>query len=387
MSRSRSSLTLSVVLTALASGAVPACRERANSPVADAASDGVNEARSALSLDIAVTGCAALEAFDGIGTRCSGRAPLELSFSPVGSPEFTRFLWRFGDGTPVVSERAPVHRYALPGAYEVTLIGAGDVGNISSNRPVLIMVEPVGVGGPCDVDAQCGGALRCACMPGSGCPPAFVRGMCTTGCDTAACASGAVCAMLGFGSASNQGGSASDGSAPVRFASCLGGCQTSADCATGFVCQTLPAGGTQTTMRWVRGCLPLGVLADLGAPCRSAAGALDDATCATGTCADLGALGSCTAVCDADEPCPGTTACARMPDGRQLCLLDCGAGGATCTRDPLLTCSAPVGGDGGAGYQVDAAAGATYCAPKACVDDSKCAPAGRCGPGARCVRS
>jgi PKD repeat protein len=373
----------------LIGGAAAACRQRDEAASADAATDGTNDGRSALSLEIAVTGCAA---FDGAAARCSGPAPLVLSFSPVGSREFTRFQWRFGDGTPVVSERAPVHSYPLPGSYEVTLIGAGDVGNISSNRPVAIVVEPVGVGRPCDVDGQCGGGLRCACTPGSGCPAAFVRGLCTTGCDTSACASGAVCGMFGFGAASGPEGDGGDagpavdaGSLPARLASCLGGCQTSGDCATGFVCQALPSGGGQGAERWVRGCLPLGAAGDLGAPCRSAVGSLDDVTCATGTCADLGALGSCSATCDTNHACPDTTACARLPDGRQLCLLEC-AGSNSCTRDPLLECSAPAGSDGGAGYQTDASPGATYCAPKACVGDADCAPAGRCGPGARCVR-
>jgi PKD repeat protein len=353
----------------------------------DAGSDGAKDGRSALSLEIAVTGCAGFDTTsDPTRLRCSGPAPLVLSFSPVGSPEFTRFLWRFGDGTPVSSERAPVHSYALPAEYEVTLIGAGDVGNISGNRPVTVIVEPVGVGRPCDVDAQCGGALRCACTPGSGCPAAFVRGVCTASCDTDACEPNAICALLGFGSPAPPDAATSGASV-----ACLRGCQTNADCAIGFVCQQFPAGaqsgGAPGGARWVRGCLPLGALGDLGAPCRAANGELDDAICATGTCADLGALGSCSSVCDADRSCPDTTACASMPDGRQLCLVDCAASYNSCMRDPLLGCSAAAGGDGGTGYQIDAAAGTTYCAPKPCVVDADCAPAGRCGPGARCVRS
>jgi hypothetical protein len=359
-------------------GGAAACRKQGAAPPADAGRDGAAEGRSALSLDIAVTGCAS---FDDDTPRCTGPAPLVLSFAPVGSPEFTRFIWQFDDGTPASTDRSPVHQYALPASYEVTVIGAGDVGNISGNRVLKVVVEPVGLGRPCDVDAQCGGALRCACTPGSGCPPAFIRGVCTTACDTAPCEPGGACALLGFESPAPPG----DGAAAARQASCLGGCQTSADCATGFVCQPLPAGAHDDD-RWVRACVPLGALGGPGAPCRSASGVLDDAVCATGTCADLGALGSCSAVCDADQRCPDATACARMPDGRQLCLVDC-ATSDSCTRDPLLACSAPASADGGAGYQADAAPGVTYCAPKACVGDADCAPAGRCGPGARCVRS
>jgi len=379
---------LAVPALAICVGMAAACGKRTPMPPADAGRDGAEDVRSPFTLDIAVTGC---DVLDGTQARCSGPAPLVLSFSPVGSPEFTRFSWRFGDGTPVSAERAPVHTYTLPGSYEVTLIGAGDVGNIPSNRPVTVVVAPVGVGRPCDVDVQCGGDLRCACTPGSGCLAAAVRGICSSPCDATPCVPGAVCAQLGGFAPAADGGA-------ERSPWCLGACQTRDDCAPGFVCQPFPSGGQATSAGWVLGCLPLGALGDVGAPCRSATGALDDAICTTGSCADLGALGSCSAVCDGDHGCPelppppadagqkSTTVCARLPDGRQLCLLSCNqAATSSCTRDPLLTCSAP--SEGSTGFQADAGADAELCAPKPCSVDSDCAPAGRCGPGARCVKS
>ncbi len=130
-------------------------------------------------IDISVTGCASLEpadsaAADGGATDCLGPAPLTVRFSPVGSPGLTTFLWRFGDGSPPVSDRAPTHTYALPGRYDVSVTGgAGTMGTVSKTRAGLIVAQTIGVGGACDVDAQCASGLTCVCKAGAGCGPAF----------------------------------------------------------------------------------------------------------------------------------------------------------------------------------------------------------------------
>ena len=378
MNRGYRSLAFPLALLVLVAESAPGCRQRMFVPVADAAADGAGtDGPLTLTLDIAVTGCLA---YDGGAARCSGAAPLVLSFSPVGSPEISGFKWTFGDGTPPALERAPSHTYPLPGDYDVTLIGmAGMSGFIQSRTPVHIAVDPRAAGAPCDVEAQCAPGLSCACARGTGCPAAFTRGLCSTACDTAPCGPAAACAALALGPLPDAGPT-------PRLPYCVAVCQADADCAPGFVCQILPAAGTSEPEAWIRGCLPLGALADLGAPCRNANGDLDDGTCATGACADLGALGTCSSTCDGSRPCPESATCARLDDGRQLCLLACGAGAASCTRDPLLACGGPNDGDGGAGFQSDAAAGTTYCAPKPCTSDADCAPSGRCGTSSRCAR-
>jgi PKD domain-containing protein len=345
-----------------------ACREQGSAP-RDASSDGSkSDVPSPLTLDIAVTGCAS---YDPTTPICTGRPPLTLSFAPVGSPELTRFLWTFGDGTPTTTERAPSHTYAHEGRYTVKLIGgANDIGNIKPPNELTIAVAPLGAGAPCDVDIQCAGGLACVCAPGSGCPPAFVRGVCSMACDTAACDAHAVCAALAIGPASAAG---TGGPAPL----CLASCTTNTDCAPGFVCQILPAGSPAAGTSWTRGCVPLGALVDAGGPCRDANEALADDACATGLCADAGALGICSATCDDRNLCPDQTACARLADGRQLCLRTC-ASDPDCGRDPLLAC-APL-------QRVGDGPDLSACGPKSCTGDASCAPSGRCGPDGVCVR-
>ena len=168
-----------------------ACRER-GAAIPDAATDGRrSEGSSALTLVIAVTGCAAYEAAGNCGPNggtapcCRGAPPLALSFAPVGSPELTRFKWSFGDDTPTTTERAPSHVYAYPGKYQVTLIGDGNDIGMPEPDPLYVVVESLPAGAPCDIKDQCGDGLTCLCAPGSGCSPAFTRGFCSMACDTA----------------------------------------------------------------------------------------------------------------------------------------------------------------------------------------------------------
>jgi hypothetical protein len=336
-------------------------------PGTDAAIDGTgNDGLTPLTLDIAVTGCAT---FDITAVACSGTAPLAVSFSPVGSPELTTFVWTFGDGTPPSLDRAPMHTYTLPGSYDVTVTGAGTTAGMMSQvmqlRRSLIVVQPDATGTPCDVEGQCGDGLHCLCQPGTGCGAAFLRGICSTSCQTGFCGAGAACAAYA------PGGPA-DGGPPTDAGSslCLAACQMDSDCSAGFVCEELLAGGS-TGASWVRGCLPLGAAGDLGASCRNANGLLDGTRCTTGLCADLGALGLCSAACDDSRPCPAGAGCAHFSGGQQLCLTACSAA-QPCTRNASLGCkvgtAGDAGSDGGAGFAIVGAgpgadAGATYCAP------------------------
>lgn len=363
------------------------CHDNA-APSRDAAADGVDtDATQPLTLDIGVSGCAPPAAGDACdasadpgaptGPCCSGPPPLMLSFAPVGSRELTQFLWNFGDGTPATTERAPSHAYLHPGRYEVTLVGgASTTGMVNPPHPLTVIVQSLGVGALCEVDAQCDDGLACLCAPGRGCPPTFVRGICSAPCGAAPCGGNATCAALSV--IPSAGGE----TPPV----CLAACQADTDCPAGLVCTTLPAGSSGAAAPWTRACIPLGTLQEVGAPCRNANDALDARACATGLCADIGALGVCSAGCDAGRPCPDPAACVQLPDGSPRCLLTCvpsdapGTAIDTCTtRDPLLACAAAPRADG--------TDDVTVCSPKSCSSDDACAPSGRCGPNAVCVRT
>jgi hypothetical protein len=347
-----------------------ACREH-GAAIPDAATDGSkNEGSSALTLVIAVTGCARYEAAGDCGPDggtapcCRGAPPLTLSFAPVGSPELNGFKWSFGDDPATTTERAPSHVYAYPGKYRVTLTGAGNEVGMLDADPLYVVLESLPAGAPCDVNDQCGDGLTCLCAPGGGCAPAFTRGFCSMACGTAGCDANAVCAAPALGAPG----------APTAL--CLAACQTSAQCAPGYVCQTLPSGSTIAATSWTRGCLPLGAARDLGGPCRNASDVLADDACATRLCADVGALGVCSASCDDSHPCPDEARCTPLADGRQLCLAACTLG-VDCDRDPLLACAPP---------SMSAGPTVTVCAPKRCTGDAACAPSGRCGPDGVCVR-
>ena len=351
-----------------------ACKENGASRPDGSPDGGKLDVGTTLTLQISVSGCAA---FDPAGSCnpnaatapcCTGSPPLALSFAPIGSQELTRFQWDFGDGTATSDERAPTHSYAHPGRYQVTLIGgASGSGTVNPGEELTVIVEPLAAGLPCDVDAQCGAGLSCLCAPGNGCGPAFLRGICSAACDSNACGSGAVCAATAFTPAA-------DGGTGASVPRCLAACQTNAACAPGFVCMTLPAGPTAATAPWTHGCLPIGAARDVGASCRDANGVLANALCTTRLCADVGALGVCSAACDAGVPCPEGTTCAVLSGGRQLCLARCNAG-ADCAHDPLLACDpARPPGD------MD-----PVCRPRTCSNDAACAPSGRCGPDGTCI--
>jgi len=168
---------------------------------------------------------------------------------------------------------------------------------------------------------------------------------------------------------------------------CLATCATDTDCAVGLACRSLPAAGA-TQARWARACVPP-ALRDVGDSCRDAAGALAEDLCATGACADLGALGLCSATCGVGLACPSGSACAAFADGRSLCLVTC-ASSTSCKQDPLLDCEG-AGAVGALSFQISPPApAATFCAPRVCTSQADCGLAGTCTPlgvGAHCARN
>jgi PKD repeat protein len=317
--------------------------------------DGGSDAATLQSLRISVTGCAT---FDVTNAICYGTAPLTVSFAPVGSSAFTNFLWNFGDHSLQSTERAPTHTYTLPSGptpYSVSVTGqVGEIGGTVASLPTEVIVMALPAGAACDVDKQCGQGLQCFCQVGSGCSSAFSRGICSTTCATGFCGTGSICAQIALGQAPGDGGSA----LPV----CLADCSGSASCGSGYVCQKMPGGPGGAA--WVSGCLPVGAENDFGFSCRDANGVLQDGACTTGHCADIGALGMCTATCDAAHPCPAGGACARLSGGAELCLPACSAA-LPCTSDPELACTTPADGGVDGGLTIaGGTAGVAYCAPR-----------------------
>jgi len=73
----------------------------------------------------------------------SGSAPLTVTFTDLSyfsgtAPEFT---WDFGDGTDGSYEQHPVHTYASPGVYTVTLTVADENGEDTETKESLIVVD------------------------------------------------------------------------------------------------------------------------------------------------------------------------------------------------------------------------------------------------------
>jgi len=387
---------------------------------------------------------------DGGAAPCMGAAPLTLTFTPVSSAALTRFRWTFGDDSPPSSERTPTHTYVLPGLYDVGVVAAGDnVGSVSRTRPGFVAVAANAAGSPCDVDAQCATGLFCLCGESAPCGDGFPHGICTSACAAGACGGGAACARVdlpprtgavdagaGSGDAgavplstdvdaadapasdvpvdapvddapsdvapdapahdaadasaaldasptSDAGASNGDGggsAAPAPY--CLASCAADSDCAPGLVCRPLPGFAAGS---WENICVPP-LYRPVADSCRDAEGHLDDHVCSTGLCADLGAIGLCSASCAAGAACPTGTACGTFGDGRALCLLTCVSG--SCQKDPLLACESGAG-KGLLDFTIfPPAPTATFCAPRSCTSAADCAPSGTCAPlgvGAHCV--
>ena len=342
-----------------------------------------------LALDFSATGCTD---FDMAATRCDGDAPLTLTFTPVASAELTRFLWDFGDRSTPSSDRSPLHTYALPGTYDVTLV-AGDSagGTVSQNHVGYVNVTRASIGARCDVDQQCADGLTCFCGSTAPCRPILERGICTRLCDPAAgqtpCPDNTACANLALSPAvptSPALPADSSTNDAWRRHLCLSTCTDDTGCALGLGCRDLlavaPAGS------WLRACFaryPLGI----GERCGDATAKPINADCAGQLCADLGAFGRCSADC-ASTSCPPGTACAIFSDGRLLCLAAC-TGSSSCNDDPLLDCEAP-GANGTLGFTIGgdpAMFAPTYCAPKRCNTTADCGPAGSCpAGGGQCQR-
>jgi PKD repeat protein len=77
---------------------------------------------------------------DFTGTPTSGSAPLNVSFSDLSINNPVTWNWSFGDGTFSIL-RDPVHTYALPGNYTVSLTVANPRGSSTKTLPEYITVS------------------------------------------------------------------------------------------------------------------------------------------------------------------------------------------------------------------------------------------------------
>jgi PKD repeat protein len=348
-----------------------------------------------------MVGCEHLD-FQGATPRCSGPAPLDVTFVPLAAGVST-YLWTFQAGDPASSNAiSPAVRFGTIGAYTVTLVAGGASG--SSTFTGMVVVTSGALGDPCLSDSDCAAmGLMCLCAGDAACPASLRSGICTRECGAAgglgasACDPGALCADLtrGVTAAAVDGGTADGGGgalgAPWRRALCLPSCLQAGDCVAGRICRALPAlmNGAQLggAYQWKLGCFAE-VPGEIGDACLDADGAPAPDRCLSGRCDPLGARGLCTADCTAD-PCSTESACVTFNQaGTRRCLVRCD-GAHLCAGDPLLDCELP--GVGGLGFSPppDEPAGTAYCAPKRCTKVADCAPAGTCaqmGAASFCTR-
>src|SRR5687768_16812161 len=134
-------------------------------------------------VDFSATGCAD---FGADGGACAGSAPLELRFAATSPSPITDWIWDFGDGAGTSHEPTPVHRYELPGVYDVELVVGGPGGTARSDKPDFVTVSPAPLGGACRVDLQCG-ELDCVCDDATVCPGGLSAGMCSRTCAGGEC--------------------------------------------------------------------------------------------------------------------------------------------------------------------------------------------------------
>lgn len=78
---------------------------------------------------------------DFTATRLSGRAPLAVEFLDLSAGNIDAWQWDFGDGARSTLAN-PIHTYAAPGRYAVSLTVRGSAGEATSIRTEYIVVEP-----------------------------------------------------------------------------------------------------------------------------------------------------------------------------------------------------------------------------------------------------
>jgi PKD repeat protein len=321
-----------------------------------------------------IIGCATLDVSGG-EPRCSGRAPLALTFVPLGSG-VDSYLWTFAGGSPASTrEVSPTVTFAQPGTYAISFAAGGAAGTTTASGTVIVTTGATGA--PClaDVDCDASAGLSCICKPGEpGCTGGLAIGLCSRSCAGAPCKTGEICADLthagayvppngGDGGVDGGGGSGSVWQQTL----CLPACQAATDCRVGLACRALPAfvaGAPAGSFSWQRGCFA-DLLGDDGAPCADVSGAPTGALCLSGRCDPYGARGMCTSSCATSADCPPSAACAFFAAaptaGRCLARCTSTPSGDSCVGNPALGCL-KAGQPGGFTIVPQESAATTYCA-------------------------
>ena len=84
--------------------------------------------------------CPAKPVADFTATPTSGSAPLSVKFTDTSTKAPTSWAWSFGDGATSTAHN-PVHQYADPGTYTVTLTATNIAGSSSKTRTSYIHVD------------------------------------------------------------------------------------------------------------------------------------------------------------------------------------------------------------------------------------------------------
>jgi beta propeller repeat protein len=72
--------------------------------------------------------------------KTTGYAPLAVKFTDLTQGTVTGWLWDFGDGSATSAGQNPVHTYANPGTYTVTLTATNDAGSGTTTKDRYITV-------------------------------------------------------------------------------------------------------------------------------------------------------------------------------------------------------------------------------------------------------
>lgn len=365
----------------LALCAVTACGDDGSSAAVDAATsrDAIvvdanenNDATPSLAwVDFTITGCAGEmaqaqgpSADAGVATpTCSGAAPLTLQFTAVAPSAIVTYRWDFAGLE--VTDATPVHTFALPGTYDVSLTVGGPGGTAMTTKLNIVVAVPASVGNRCGQDAQCASG-ECICDNETTCAAGLTFGICSQTCLGGPTCSDGVC--IDLNPSNGTGGE------EWQQSLCLATCNDDDDCPASLRCRQFH----DDTGSWTKACFAGGLLGDIGASCQNAGGTPDDTLCTSGTCLNEGARGVCSESC-ATNTCPQGSACATFntsPAG-SWCVARCDTA-SVCETDPWLACEPP-GNAGSKGFTVDeTVGGATYCAPKSCTGPSDCGPDGAC---------
>jgi len=95
-----------------------------------------------------------------------GIAPLGVTFTDLSMDDPTSWAWDFdGDGTMDSSQQSPVHQYAAPGVYTVSLTASNLAGADTVTKPDLVCVTSQNGQADADGDGIPDGGDLCPCSP------------------------------------------------------------------------------------------------------------------------------------------------------------------------------------------------------------------------------